>query len=177
MAAARRESNQEFWARMEREGRRAQAETARDQTLAEGNSKRQTQSQLVAQFQPLDGTKTRAWPTPNSWERGREARKRPDEQEQLERDVMWVLKNRDQPPDKARTPGARFLLETAQKDADAFLKVYLKCVPSIAKREYEREEARRQRLKDRKEAACKRAAADKRAYYRNLERLREQGMQ
>ncbi|HEY1859200.1 MAG TPA: hypothetical protein VGG61_02540 [Gemmataceae bacterium] len=174
MAGVRRESGKQFWDRVEREGRRAQAETVRDRTLAEGHSERQIQAWLVEKFQPLDGSRTRAWPTPNSWEHGREARNRPDKQEQLERDVLWVHENRDQPPEKAPTYGARLLLETAHQDPGAFLKVYLRFLPSIVKREQDRIEARRRKEKEQKEAVRKRAQADRRAGYREAARLREE---
>ena len=64
MSQGRRERKQEFWARVEQEGRREQAEAAWKALLASGLPSRQAQEELVARFQPLDGSRTRAWPTP-----------------------------------------------------------------------------------------------------------------
>jgi hypothetical protein len=73
-AHTRLETVDNFWARVEGEGRRKEAELAQAELLQSGLCRREAQEQLVAKFQPLDGTKARAWPTPNSWEQGRMCR-------------------------------------------------------------------------------------------------------
>src|SRR5262249_19406011 len=67
----RRETKNQFDQRMEREGRHAEAERARAELLASGLTNRETQVELVNRFQPRDGTKTRAWETPDPWQQGR----------------------------------------------------------------------------------------------------------
>lgn len=67
----RRERKHEFEARVEREGRREEAERLRAELVATGMSQREIQEKLVARLQPLDGTRTRAWSTPDPWEAGR----------------------------------------------------------------------------------------------------------
>src|SRR5262249_39422467 len=62
-AAVKRESEAVFWARMEREGCREEAEAWLEQKLAGGLDKPTAQAYLVEQFQPLDGSKNRAWTT------------------------------------------------------------------------------------------------------------------
>jgi hypothetical protein len=171
----RRESILQFWARVDKEGRRAQAQAARDQLLAAGRSKRHTQALLVQCFQPLDGNKTRAWTTPDSWACGRQdARKPPpDQQELFEQDVLWVHANQDEPLEKAPTPGARLLLQTAQKRPDEFLRIYVKCLPGIVQRTAEKRSVRRQKVAVRRDAKGRRAAADKRAAYRDAQAQRQ----
>jgi hypothetical protein len=151
----RLESKAEFWSRMDREGCRAEAEAAQAEMLAEGFTKRQVQDLLVQQFQPLDGTRTRAWPTPDSWACGRLDARRPPPaaEEQLELDVQWVHADRDRPPEEAPTTGARLLLETAQANPGEFLKLYLRSVPRIARRQRERLDERRDRVEQRRAAA------------------------
>src|SRR5262245_15081177 len=44
--------------------------TMESELLRQGLTLRQVQQQLVATFQPLDGTRTRHWETPDSWKCG-----------------------------------------------------------------------------------------------------------
>jgi hypothetical protein len=71
LADVPRETRAIFWARVDREGRKPQAEQMQEKLLASGKTRRQTQKELVEQFQPLDGTETRPWETPDPWEAGR----------------------------------------------------------------------------------------------------------
>jgi len=73
-----RETKQQFAQRIEREGRQAEAESVRAELLASGLSEREAQVELVARLQPLDGSKTRAWETPDPWQAGRLFRKEAD---------------------------------------------------------------------------------------------------
>jgi hypothetical protein len=66
-----RERKQEFALRIEQEGRQGEAERLRAELLASGMSQRECQVALVERLQPLDGTRTRAWETPDSWQNGR----------------------------------------------------------------------------------------------------------
>jgi hypothetical protein len=70
-AKVRRETKQEFMLRVEREGRAEEAERIRAELLASGLSNREAQVKLVKRLQPLDGSKTRAWETPDPWNGGR----------------------------------------------------------------------------------------------------------
>jgi hypothetical protein len=67
----RRETKREFEHRMEREGRQAEAERLRAELLASGLSQREAQAALVERLQPLDGSGTRVWETPDPWQAGR----------------------------------------------------------------------------------------------------------
>jgi hypothetical protein len=67
----RQETKKQFAERVEREGRQAEAEALRAKLLSCGMSQRQVQEALVQRMQPLDGTKTRAWATPDPWNAGR----------------------------------------------------------------------------------------------------------
>jgi hypothetical protein len=80
----RRETKKQFDQRMERERRHAEVERVRAELLASGLTNRETQAELVNRFQPGDGTKTRAWETPDPWRQGRLFKKKKDQQ--------WVLK-------------------------------------------------------------------------------------
>ena len=80
----RRETKKQFDQRIEREGRRAEVKRARRELLASGLTNRETQAELVDRFQPRDGTKTRAWETPDPWQQGRLFKKKKDQQEVLE---------------------------------------------------------------------------------------------
>jgi hypothetical protein len=75
----RRETKKEFAERIEREGRREEVDQLRAKLLPSGLSQREAQEELVAQFQPLDGTATRYWPTPDPWQAGRLFRKKEDQ--------------------------------------------------------------------------------------------------
>jgi hypothetical protein len=70
-ARVRRETKKEFAERIEREGRREEVERVLGELLAGGLGERVAQERLVARFQPLDGSHTRPWVTPNPWETGR----------------------------------------------------------------------------------------------------------
>jgi hypothetical protein len=58
------ETKKAFAARVEREGRAAEAERVRAELLGSGLSQRAAQQELVARFQPLDGSKTPVCGTP-----------------------------------------------------------------------------------------------------------------
>jgi hypothetical protein len=76
--AVRRETKEEFAARVAREGRGADAEQLQAKLLGSGMSQRKAQVELVRRLQPLDGSHTRAWETPDPWEAGRLFRKNAD---------------------------------------------------------------------------------------------------
>jgi len=174
MADIKRESKKEFWARLEREGRHAEAEAVQGQLLASGQSKRAAQATLVTRFQPTDGTKTCPWWTPNSWSHDRRYLKRPapDSQEVLEQDVQWVHANMGQSPEKAPTPGAKLLLKIAQERPSEFLKTYFKCLPSIVERQQRLRAVREGKVAQRREAKIRRAEAQKKAAEREIARQR-----
>jgi hypothetical protein len=176
MAKVRRESAKEFWARIEQEGRRAQVEAMRDTLLAGGCPKRLVQATLVEGYQPLDGPRVRAWPTPDSWACGRVDGKKPppSKQERLEKDVLWVHANLDRSVEEAPSNGARLLLKMAQERPNEFMRVYIRCVPSIDRRERERIEERRRKVAKRRDAKRRQMAAEKRAAYREAARQREE---
>jgi len=79
----RRETKKQFAERVEREGRQAEAEQLRAKLSACGLSQRQVQVQLVRRLQPLDGTKTEAWETPDPWLAGRLFRRKAAQQRLL----------------------------------------------------------------------------------------------
>jgi hypothetical protein len=79
----RRETKKEFENRIEREGRQAEAERVRADLVAAGLNQREAQAELVQRFQPLDGSKTRAWETPDPWLAGRLFRDKADQQNVL----------------------------------------------------------------------------------------------
>jgi hypothetical protein len=74
-----RETKSQFLERVEREGRRVEAERVLAELLTSGLSQREAQEQLVERFQPLDGTQARAWQTPDPWEGGRLFRRKADQ--------------------------------------------------------------------------------------------------
>jgi hypothetical protein len=80
-----RETKKQFAERAEREGRRAEVERVRAELLASGLSQREAETQLVERFQPLDGSETRAWETPDPWEAGRLFRNKADQTKILQR--------------------------------------------------------------------------------------------
>jgi hypothetical protein len=122
MSQGRRERKQEFWARVEQEGRREQAQAAWKALLASGLDSRQAQEELVVRFQPLDGSRTRAWPTPNSWQKGRQQwRKAPATgNEERDRAVIWAYQNRKTPLSQAPTKLKKRWLTIVQKNPQAF---------------------------------------------------------
>jgi hypothetical protein len=79
----RRETKKEFEERVEKEGRAAEAQRLRDELLASGLNKREVQRRLVGRLQPLDGSATVAWETPNSWAKGRLFRTKAQHEELL----------------------------------------------------------------------------------------------
>jgi hypothetical protein len=79
----RRETKKEFDRRTKREGRQGEAKRMRAKLLASGLTEREAQVKLVERMQPLDGTKTRAWETPDPWEAGRLFKKKADQQAAL----------------------------------------------------------------------------------------------
>jgi hypothetical protein len=79
----RRETKQQFAQRVEREGRQAEADRLRAELLASGLSQREAQEELVARLQPLDGTRSRAWETPDPWLSGRLFRRKEDQRRLL----------------------------------------------------------------------------------------------
>jgi hypothetical protein len=74
-----RETKEQFWQRVEQEGRRAEAERALSKLLASHMSQREAQKKLVECFQPMDGSPARFWPTPDPWEHGRLLRSKEDQ--------------------------------------------------------------------------------------------------
>jgi hypothetical protein len=82
-AHMRRETKKQFAERIEREGRRAEAERLHAALLASGLSEREAQEELVSRLQPLDGTESRAGPTPDPWTAGRLFRRKEDQDEVL----------------------------------------------------------------------------------------------
>jgi hypothetical protein len=80
----RRETKKEFDQRIEREGRRVEAERLRRELLESGLTKRKVQAKLVESLQPVDGSVTKAWETPNPWECGRLFKKKADQDRVME---------------------------------------------------------------------------------------------
>ena len=58
-----------------------------------GLSQREIQEELVLHLQPMDGTKTRAWVTPDPWECGRMFRTKERQNELLDLVVDWDHKD------------------------------------------------------------------------------------
>jgi hypothetical protein len=77
-----RENKKIFAERIQREGRQAEVEEERKALLESGYSQREIHEILVDDFQPLDGSKTRPWTTPDPWEEGRLLHKK-EEQDRL----------------------------------------------------------------------------------------------
>jgi hypothetical protein len=75
----RRETREQFAQRVEQEGRQAEAERLRAELLEAGMTHREVQVELVKRLQPLDGTPSRAWETPDPWDAGRLFRRKEDE--------------------------------------------------------------------------------------------------
>jgi hypothetical protein len=122
MADVCRESKKAFWSRVEREGRREEAEAALKLFIESGTAKRQAQMQLVFRFQPIDGTKTVAWFTPDPWQSGREYWRAPSPSldEQRDDDIVWAYQNFKSDPNNAPTDSKAFWLKIAQKNPAAF---------------------------------------------------------
>jgi hypothetical protein len=86
----RRETIRDFDQRMEQEGRQAEAERLRAQLAASGLTQREVQTGLVERLQPLNGSVTRSWETPDPWLSGRLFRKRSEHQRVLEVLDSWA---------------------------------------------------------------------------------------
>jgi hypothetical protein len=80
---APRETKKMFAERIAREGRQTEVEEARDKLMADGYPLREIHAKLVERFQPLDGSKTRAWKTPDPWKAGRLFRRKEDQDKLL----------------------------------------------------------------------------------------------
>jgi hypothetical protein len=165
MERDQRESKKQFWERIDREGRREEVEAMQEELLSEGDPKRLVQECLVELFQPIDGTRTRAWQTPDSWENGRCHWRKPpiDKQEQEELDLVWVHENQDAKLDDAPTPGAKLILRIAQQRPAEFYRHYSKCLPRIVERQNGVLLARTDGIAERREAVFKAIEAEKRA--------------
>jgi hypothetical protein len=75
----RRETKKQFADRIEREGRQDEVDEWRTELLKAGESNRFVQGLLVTHFQPLDGSKTRVWRTPDPWKEGRLFKRKADQ--------------------------------------------------------------------------------------------------
>jgi len=133
MDKARRESKRDFWARMEREGRTEEARAAESEMLAKGMYCSSMQVQLVRNFQPLDGSATRAWTTPNSWEHGRQYWKKPGPSTNaLFLDgLVWASGNAGRDPCEAPTAVAKMLAELGQTKPQALANIFVKHMKEI----------------------------------------------
>jgi hypothetical protein len=138
-----RESKRAFWERMDREGRRAEAEEVLAGLLGPGVSKRQAQAQLVERFQPLSGERTCSWSTPDSWRLGRWQHRRPrDLEAESDEAVLWVFNNPDKDPSEAPMPGARWWMDLAKKRPAEFLRAQMAAMLRAVRRQQEEEETR-----------------------------------
>ena len=99
-----RETKTMFAERIEREGRQAEVERMRNEFSNFGLSLREIQEKLVHHFQPLDGSHTRPWMTPDPWQAGRLFRKKEDQDR--------LLAEAD--PDNESDPSADWLVECAK---------------------------------------------------------------
>jgi hypothetical protein len=151
MGEGRRESEQEFWSRVEREGRLELAKATWAELLASGLLKRKAREELVERFQPLDGSRTRAWTTPDSWQCGRQQGRKPPPSldEEKDRDIVWTYKHFKTDPSEAPTDEKKFWLTIAQKDPDSFHRKYL--IDALRAEASRRTEERRRREKQRRQ--------------------------
>jgi hypothetical protein len=101
-----RETKRTFTERVQREQRLEEVERVRAELLASGLGDREAQEQLVARFQPLDGTTTRAWPTPNSWNSERLFRNK-----EVETELLRLAKDTEDDP---KVEQAKERVEAAQ---------------------------------------------------------------
>jgi hypothetical protein len=101
-----RETKKMFAERIEREGRQAEVDSARNELSASGFTLREIHGKLVYSFQPLDGTRTRPWETPDPWEAGRLFRKKEDQ------DRLLAEAN---PDDYEDEPSAEWLVDCAKR--------------------------------------------------------------
>jgi hypothetical protein len=114
-----RETTAQFLQRVEREGRRAEAERALAELLAAGLTRREAREELVGRFQPLDGTRVRAWPTPDPWEAGRLFHRKADQDELLAAVSDEDEDNAEQTAAQDRVDWARFRQRERLALADA----------------------------------------------------------
>jgi|GEM_PF-6827120 len=138
--AVKRESQSQFWERVSREGRQTDAESRRHALTAEGRAPREVRRHLVAEFQPLDGSRTVAYETPNRWEK---KGKEPDRKKLVghRKIVEWVWEHMsDAKPPRAPSGKAKALLDWAKEHQGEFLKEY---VPLLVKGSKEFEEKER----------------------------------
>ena len=128
-----RETTVQFLQRVEREGRRAEAERALAELLAAGLTRREAQEELVERFQSLDGRRTRAWPTPDPWEGGRLFHRKADQDELLAAVSDEDEDDADQTAAQDRVDWARFRQRERLALADARRRAReLKAVASAA---------------------------------------------
>ena len=158
MEKPRRESKSEFWARMKREGRCDEAKATEAELLAQGLDRRTVQARVVADIQPLDGSRTVAWLTPNSWANGRVDAKKPplDPQEQSDLDCEWAHCNPDRELPEAPTHGARLWLQMRQERPLDFLKEHEKCAARLSKRRRSELKAQREKVREKRRVAYQR---------------------
>jgi hypothetical protein len=144
MAKVIRESKNQFWQRINQEGREPEARAAEAELLRQGFSRRHVQKVLVSQFQPVDGRSTSAWQTPNSWECGR---RKLSPAERYENDLEWAHKHIGRVrPEDAPTAQKRSLLLLAEKNLSDFHRRYHKALPNITRRQEAKEEEHRRRI-------------------------------
>jgi hypothetical protein len=150
MGEGRRESEKEFWSRVEREGRLELAESTWAELLASGLLKRKAREELVERFQPLDGSRTRAWTTPDSWQCGRQQGRKPplSLDEEKDKAIIWAYKHFKTDPSEAPTDEQKFWLMVAKKDPESFYKKYV--VEAARAEACRREEERCRRAKQRR---------------------------
>jgi len=131
MADAKRESRKQFLARVEKEGRHQEAETFYDGLIASGVSARESRRRAVETFQPIDGSRTAAWETPNRWEekpKGAAGGRNGTGKSRVvshRRVLEWVWEHMsDEHPPKAPNGRAQALLDFARKQPGDFLDKY-----------------------------------------------------
>jgi hypothetical protein len=128
-----RETQRAFGERVEREGRRPEAERLLAELLASGLTRREAQEELVDRLQPLDGRQSRAWPTPDPWEGGRLFHRKADQDELLAAVSDEDEGDADQTAAQDRVDWARFRQRERLALADARRRAReLKAVASAA---------------------------------------------
>jgi hypothetical protein len=155
----RLETKNQFDQRMEREARQAEAESVRAKLLASGMSKREAQVALVERLQPLDGSKTRAWETPDPWKEGRLFKKKAEQQEVLD----LATREEEEDEDKAVTEAQNRLYwaERRRDEREALADARRRA------RDIKQEQARRQRKAKRarsREGGQQKTSAEKRRW-------------
>src|SRR5262245_23821179 len=140
MAALRRESKNQFWQRIKKERRLAEVRAAESELLRRGLTRRQVQERLVALFQPVDGTPTRAWPTPDSWQCGR---RKLSPTERYENDLHWAYTHLGHvKPEDAPSSQKGSLLRLAEEKPADFHRRYHRALPNITRRQEAQEQER-----------------------------------